>query len=148
MGTEIFLGEPPPRVKQWIKDRRGPVVKETTAAKYTAESGLPGWEGDIVGELTIDSIPNISNAEVVEIGSHVTSIGTQAFYSCDGLTSVTIPNSVTEIGNSAFDHCNGLTNVAIPSSVVTFGNNIIMGCNNLHTVNLPGRTMEDADNLS
>ena len=32
----------------------GPVVKETTVVKYTAESGFPDWEGDIVGELTYE----------------------------------------------------------------------------------------------
>ena len=36
----------------------------------------------------------------------VTSIGSDAFYCCWGLTSVTIPNSVTSIGGYAFDGCN------------------------------------------
>ena len=75
-----------------------PVVKETTVVKYTAESGLPDWEGDIVGELTSSSIPNKSNIAEIAIGSHVTSIGNAAFSGCSGLTSVTIPDSVTSIG--------------------------------------------------
>ena len=35
----------------------------------------------------------------------VTKIGSNAFYFCSDLTSVTIPNSVTNIGNSAFIGC-------------------------------------------
>jgi len=72
--NKIFLGEPPANIKAWIVEHYRPVVKKTTVVKYTAASGLPDWEGDIVGELTISSIPNKSNIAEVEIGSHVTSI--------------------------------------------------------------------------
>lgn len=41
----------------------------------------------------------------------VTSIGYSAFYGCESLKSVTIPNSVTSIGTFAFDECTNLTNV-------------------------------------
>jgi hypothetical protein len=53
----------------------GPVVKTTTVVKYTTESGLSDWEGDIVGELGSNSIPNMEYVQEVEIGTHVTSIG-------------------------------------------------------------------------
>lgn len=100
----------------------GPVVKETTVVKYTTASGRPDWEGDIVGELADDIIPNKSDVEVVEIGSHVTSIGNAAFYNYyQNLTSVTIPNSVTSIKSSAFEGCSSLTSVTIPDSVTSIG---------------------------
>ena len=35
----------------------------------------------------------------------VTFIGKDAFYNCDALTSITIPNSITSIGEEAFYYC-------------------------------------------
>ena len=45
------------------------------------------------------------------IGDSVTSIGSSAFYGCDGLTSITIPSSVTSIGSFAFYECDSLETV-------------------------------------
>ena len=58
----------------------------------------------------------------------VTSIGEEAFYNRQGLTSVTIPASVTSINANAFRYCTGLTSVTIPGSVTTIGNYAFRGC--------------------
>ena len=70
----------------------------------------------------------------VTIPNSVTSIGNYAFYYCSGLTSVIIPNSVTSIGSNAFDGCSGLTSVNIPNSVINIGWSAFRGCSNLATV--------------
>ena len=63
------------------------------------------------GALTL---PNMIN------GLPVTSIGTNAFYNCESVTTVTIGTNVTSIEASAFEMCH-LTNVTIPSSVTGIG---------------------------
>ncbi|MBR4308391.1 MAG: leucine-rich repeat domain-containing protein [Oscillospiraceae bacterium] len=61
----------------------------------------------------------------------VTSICDNAFYYCEGLTSVTIPHSVTAIGEYAFSYCKSLESIEIPDSVLTLGEYAIRECSAL-----------------
>ncbi len=63
----------------------------------------------------------------------VTSIGVAAFYGCNGLTSVTIPNTIAVIGPQAFLGCSGLSSVTIPNSVTSIGYYAFRGCSGLTT---------------
>ena len=73
---------------------------------------------------------------VIPSDGSVISIGHSAFYSCSGLTSVTIPNSVTSIGESAFGGCSGITNVTIPDSVTSIGVRAFYVCSGLTSVTI------------
>ena len=79
------------------------------------------------------------NTEITKlvIPDGVTSIGSDAFSGCSGLTSVTIPSSVTSIGKKAFDGCSGLTSVTIPNSVTSIGSSAFYNCSGLKKVIVP-----------
>lgn len=76
-------------------------------------------------------------AGIYNIPEGVISVCDGAFYSCTGLTSVTIPGGVTSIGNLAFWGCNGLTSVSIPASVTFIGTAAFCGCSGLTSITIP-----------
>ena len=92
------------------------------------------------GDTSYDAYPNEYSGNVVIPSSvtysgntyAVTSIGDEAFRSCRGLTSITIPNSVTSIGERAFYECRGLTSVTIGNSVTSIGESAFSFCSGLN----------------
>ena len=64
-------------------------------------------------------------------------IGNGAFFWCESLTSINIPNSVTTIGNGAFSRCSSLISINIPNSVTTIGRGAFSRCNSLTSITIP-----------
>ena len=75
-----------------------------------------------------DSLTSIS------IPDSVTSIGDEVFYGCESLTSITIGNSVKSIGDWAFKNCSSLTSISIPDSVTSIGYGAFEGCKSLTSI--------------
>ena len=106
MATEIYLGEPPQHVIDWIKAHSKPVGNPKTKITFFDGSVEEyDWSGEINQQTMIDaglydggSHTWIKKPTTVEIGSAVTSIGQSAFQECSWLTNITIPDSVTSIG--------------------------------------------------
>ncbi len=112
---------------------------EDLTYKYSSDSDsitITGCKSTVKGELVIpDHID----------GKPVTSIGSQAFYGCSGLTSITILEGVTSIGDSAFSGCSGLTSITIPSSVTSIGNYAFRGCTGLTSITIPSSVTSIGD---
>jgi len=100
----------------------------------TGAGDMDGWsfEDDSVSPWMDDRVHD-SIIRVV-IGDGITSIGSEAFFLCGCMTSVTIPNSVTAICDSAFEACISLTSVTIPAGVDTIRRRAFYGCDELKSV--------------
>ena len=101
----------------------------SSTVPYTVEviANSPLYSGSV-------SIPN--NVSYNSNSYSVTKIGNNAFESCYGLTSVTIPNSVTSIGHSAF-RSSGLTIITIENSVTSIGDYAFYACTGLTSITIP-----------
>ncbi len=73
----------------------------------------------------------------ITIPDSITSIGKSAFSGCKGLTSITIPDSVTNIGASAFHHCTGLTEIELSDSLTSISDSMLRNCNSLTSITIP-----------
>ena len=77
------------------------------------------------------------SVQKIEIGNGVTNIGSNAFYDCSTLASITIPNSVTSIESKAFYNCYALSPITIPNSVTSIGTYVFNNCYSLASITIP-----------
>ena len=77
-----------------------------------------------------------SNIAKVVIGNGVTKIGNYAFFYHGILASVEIPSSVTTIGRNAFSSCDDILSLDMPN-VTTIGERVFDNCKSIVSFNMP-----------
>lgn len=99
---------------------------------YTATAMVEPYFTDEFGATYRSNVWNSETGKgVITFEGDVTKIGYYAFYDCDSLTSVTIPDSVTTIENWAFSYCSSLMIVTIGNGVTAIGEGVFNYCNDL-----------------
>ena len=104
----------------------------TESFSLTASAEDYQQEGDIYYEVFKGGkyivVRGLANADAAEVvipdkidGVPVTVIGEKAFYECEGLTSVTLPETIENIEIGAFDGCTALAEINFPSSLKSIG---------------------------
>ncbi len=92
------------------------------------------WDVLYIGHHLIAVNQNMSGTYNITFGTKT--IADSAFYYCNQLTSITIPESVVSIGNRAFDSCNDLSSITIPKSVERIGDYAFYTCYDLASINV------------
>ena len=132
-----------------LTTRKADIHHEYSAAgKYTIKISKTSGTGYALRCTTIYNLINKNSStteanrvysncvQSVRVGADCT-IGSNAFYYCYSLASVTIPSGVTSIGSSAFYYCYSLASVTIPSTVTSIGSSAFSSCYSLASVTIP-----------
>lgn len=90
------------------------------------EATITGYKGE---PIYIDIPETIEGCKVVELRDN-------AFYECQTLKHIDIPDTVRKIGHHCFYACSSLENIIIPDSVTDIGMGCFCGCSSLNTASL------------
>ena len=91
-------------------------------------NGLP------VTRIEANAFYNCNTLTSIMIPNSITNIGMQAFLNCSSLTNIKMSNCITSIGTKAFEYCDLLTNITIPNSIITLEAYTFRSCNSLTSI--------------
>ena len=92
--------------------------------------------GHIFGAENYSNNKNMVPAklETVIINGDITTLGERAFYGCQYIREIVLPDGLTTIGKEAFSGCAGLESISIPASVTDIAEKAFYGCEGLEGV--------------
>lgn len=95
------------------------------------------WENDVlyIGTHLIRAKTSINGAYTIKDGTKC--IASSAFYECDNLKSITMPESVTTMGSGVFWKCKKLENVVLSSNLTSIESWTFYQCNTLSNIIIP-----------
>ena len=143
----------------WVLDSEGTLVIEGNGAmsSYDTSTHAAPWNNyaaSITNAIINNGVANIGSCAFygcnklasITIPESVTSIGYYAFYGCRSLKSITIPENVTSIGEGVFRDCSSLTSITIPENVTSIGSSAFYGCRSLKSITIPESVTSIGDN--
>lgn len=111
----------------------------TALSAITVAEGNPVYHsvGNCLIETSSKTLVAGCKSSVIPTDGTVTAIGRLAFYRCEGLTAVTLPESILSVGDSAFEGCTQLAEASLGSNVKTLGNSVFLDCAALAQIAIP-----------
>lgn len=111
-------------------------------SKIILNSGNPYYsiEGGILYDKEKTRLllcPPLAVSGSLTIPRSVKEIGECAFWQCDKITSIQLPDGLIKIEDEAFHFCQGMTEINIPDTVNSIGMRAFICCDKLQTVRIP-----------
>ncbi len=115
----------------------GEINPEDTMIYYTSSDGSIVTPDTSSFGVNIVSNTYENGQGVITFDGEVTTIGDYAFFFCDTLTSITLPDCVTSIGSRAFGSCFLLENIKLPNNIVSIADHAFFACKGFTSITLP-----------
>ena len=129
-GNEVCLSEFVVNISYVFEPETG--VEDSRTLLYTDNGdgtcSVAGIGGYTDSKLVIPSEYN---------GMPVVGIADNAFWNCDSITTVSIPDSVTSIGDLAFADCSNLTSIRLSTALKEIPLAAFCGCTSLKSIRIP-----------
>ncbi len=106
---------------------------------------LESWSVSEISDFAFSSKSSITSVNLNE-ARYLRKIGTDSFYGCTSLESVSIPVWVKEFGSAVFQNCSNLKSVTFNNVPSTITNQMFYNCTSLNNVYLPAGTSAIAKN--
>lgn len=119
----------------------------TSAIPGVADGSVTTIEArDLEGVTSLRSYAfyGCENLETVALPDTLTSIGTYAFYNCTTLKNIELPEGLTSLGARCFMNCKALEKIVVPEGVTTIPTYCFNTCSNLRALILVGDTVKTA----
>ena len=108
------------------------------------KSVLP--DGKIVTGIGEGAFFGCNSITSITIPDTVTTIGSRAFYGCESLKLVNISDCVTSIGERAFYDCSSLSNITLPIGLSSVSDYTFFGCSSLKSIKIPSSVKNIGEN--
>lgn len=111
-------------------------IKYSGIINIPSEVDYKGKKLDVIG-IGNSAFYDCENLKEVLLPESITSIGSNAFESCYNLEQVNLPASISYLGECAFENCRKLSSVIIPTSLTKLTSGLFRYCYDLKKIVIP-----------
>ena len=117
---------------------------------FIAHSGygndINNFNGYALSKLTVtggEKVPNfafagMSTLKEIDISkTEISHIGTSAFYYCNSLEEIKLPDSLRSIDTGAFECCTSISNINLNNGLEKIGEKVFLNCTGIHDLTIP-----------
>jgi hypothetical protein len=103
-------------------------VLKRISLQFRTLNEQPAWLGTQIADLYTQFANLSQETDIYKFAEGFGNIGDEAFFDCDGIKTITMPESARNIGSYAFASCDELREFIVYSNLTDYADNAFDGC--------------------